>query len=751
MTSTDLLHPPLDRGADPTGAPVDGTAAWWAPGAATPPPAVEPTVDDVGPAAPRRSWAVRAVRGRPDDPVWVRPALLALLAGTLALYTWHLSESGYANSFYSAAAQAGSVSWKAFLFGSSDAANSITVDKPPLSLWPQSLAIRVFGLNSWSILLPQALMGVASVGVLYRTVRRWFGPAAGLLAGLVLALTPVATLMFRFNNPDAALTLLMILATACALRGMEDGRTRWTVLTGVFVGLGFLAKQLQVLLIVPPLALTHLALGQGRFARRLRDLALAGVAMVVSAGWWIALVELWPKSSRPYVGGSQTNSILELTFGYNGFGRLTGDETGSVGGGGNGGTGMWGRTGITRLFDGNIGGQIAWLAPAALALAVAGLWLTRRAPRTDPQRAAIVAWLGWLVVTGLTFSYMGGIFHEYYTVALAPAIGALVGIGSVLLRRRRHHPVALLFGAATILGTGIWSAELLHRSDGWKPWIATSVLVGAFVAAAGLAVAALPMLPAALTRRLAIGGAAVAIVVGLAGPTAWSLETASVGHRGSIVTAGPAVASDRFGGFGRRGGGGFPGGGFPGGTQTGGRPTTGNGPGGFTPPAGGFPGGGLPGGAPGGTTTGGSTTNPFGGTGGGNLLGRLGGGGMGGLLEGATVSDEAKAALLDDADRYTWVAATTGSQNASSYQLATERPVMAIGGFNGSDPSPTLAEFQQDVAAGKIHWYIASGLSGGRSMNGSNAAAEIASWVEANYTATTVGTATFYDLTAPTS
>ena len=152
----------------------------------------------------------------------------------------------------------------------------------------------------------------------------------------------------------------------------------------------------------------------------------------------------------------------------------------------------------------------------------------------------------------------------------------------------------------------------------------------------------------------------------------------------------------------------------------------------------------------GGTTTGGTTTNPFGGTGGGNLLGRIGGG-MGGLLEGATVSDEAKAALLEDADQYTWVAATTGSQNASSYQLATEEPVMAIGGFNGSDPSPTLAEFQQDVAAGKIHWYIASGLSGGRSMNGSNAAAEIASWVEANYTATTVGTATFYDLTAPTT
>ena len=253
---------------------------------------------------------------------WTRPALAALLSATAVLYLWGLS--GWANSFYSAAAQAGSQNWVAFLFGSSDAANSITVDKPPAAIWVMALSVKMFGLNSWSILVPQALMGVASVFLLYLFVSRYFGRPAGLFAGAILATTPVATLMFRFNNPDAALTLLMILATACALRGMEDGRTRWMVLTGVFVGLGFLAKQLQVLLIVPPLALTHLALGQGRFVRRLRDLAVAGAAMVVSAGWWIALVELWPKSSRPYVGGSQTNSFLELTFGmldmdYNDF------------------------------------------------------------------------------------------------------------------------------------------------------------------------------------------------------------------------------------------------------------------------------------------------------------------------------------------------------------------------------------------------------------------------------------------------
>ncbi|MEZ5322815.1 MAG: glycosyltransferase family 39 protein [Microthrixaceae bacterium] len=185
-------------------------------------------------------------RPRPsDDPAWVRPACLGLLAATAVLYLWGLGASGWANSFYSAAAQAGSVSWKAFLFGSSDAANSITVDKTPLSLWPMALAVRVFGLHSWSILVPQALEGVAAVGVLYLTVKRWFGAAAGLLAGAVLATTPVAVLMFRFNNPDALLVLLMVAATYFLTRALEDGRTRWMIASGTMIGLGFLTKELR--------------------------------------------------------------------------------------------------------------------------------------------------------------------------------------------------------------------------------------------------------------------------------------------------------------------------------------------------------------------------------------------------------------------------------------------------------------------------------------------------------------------------
>src|SRR5215218_1661229 len=278
------------------------------------------------------------------DPPWARPALPGLLLLTAVLYLWDLSASGWDNSFYAAAAQAGSRSWEAFFFGSSDAANAITVDKPPASLWVVALSVRLFGLSSWSILAPQALMGVATVGVLYVSVKRYAGVAAGLLAGLVLALTPVAALMFRFDNPDALLALLMTVGAWMTLRACEQGRARWILGVGAIVGLAFLTKQLQALLVAPAYGLTYLVAAPKSLGRRLVDLVGALVAMVVTAGWWVAVVELVPATMRPYVGGSQTNSILELTLGYNGLGRLTGNEVGSVGGGGGGGN--WGATGF---------------------------------------------------------------------------------------------------------------------------------------------------------------------------------------------------------------------------------------------------------------------------------------------------------------------------------------------------------------------------------------------------------------------
>jgi len=454
------------------------------------PPSTTVFVADPAPEPAPLRWHQNVLRP-PGQPAWARPALFALLLGTALLYLWGLGASGWANSFYSAAAQAGSVSWKAFFFGSSDAGNSITVDKTPASLWLMALSVRMFGLSSWSILVPQALCGVAAVGLLYTTVRRWFSPAAGLLAGAVMALTPIAVLMFRFNNPDALLVLLLVAAAYTTARAIETASTRWLALTGVLVGFGFLTKMLQALLVVPAFALAYLVAAPTGFWRRVRQLLIAGGAIVAGAGWWVALVELIPASARPYIGGSQTNSILELALGYNGFGRLTGDEVGSVGGGGAGpgpggnGGGMWGATGWTRMFDAESGGQVAWLLPAALLLLVAGLVVAGRAVRTDRPRAAFIMWGGWLLVTAGTFSFMAGIYHAYYEVALAPAIGALVGIGGVTLWRRKDM-VSTVALAVVVAVTAIWSSVLLARSDTFLPWLRPLVLVVGLLAAAAL-------------------------------------------------------------------------------------------------------------------------------------------------------------------------------------------------------------------------------------------------------------------------
>ena len=205
-----------------------------------------------------RPRAPETTIARGANPVWEKPAFVGLLFATALLYLWNLAASGWANSFYSAAVQAGTRSWEAFFFGSSDSSNFITVDKPPVSLWVMELSARVFGLSSWSILVPEAVAGVASVAVLYLTVRRWFSPAAALIAGAVLALTPVATLMFRFNNPDALLVLLLTCAAYATVRAIEHGHTGWLVLAAALVGTGFLTKMLQAFLVVPVFALVFL-------------------------------------------------------------------------------------------------------------------------------------------------------------------------------------------------------------------------------------------------------------------------------------------------------------------------------------------------------------------------------------------------------------------------------------------------------------------------------------------------------------
>ena len=655
--------------------------------------------------------------GSPSSPRWVIPALIALLAVTAGAYLWNLSDSGYANSFYAAAVQAGTKSWKAFFFGSVDSSNFITVDKSPGSLWIMELSGRLFGFNSWSMLVPQVLEGVAAVGLVYAAVKRWFGPAAGLLAGAVLACTPVAALMFRFNNPDAFMVLLLVAAAYTLTRAIEKAGTKWMVATGALIGFAFLAKMLQAFTILPAFAGVYLLAAPTGLWRRIRQLALGGVAIVVSAGWWVAAVELWPAASRPFIDGSPDNSILNLIFGYNGFSRLSS---------GSGGISFSGPAGVFRLFNDLMGGQASWLLPASLLALVTGLVWRGRSPRTDRKRAALVLWGGWLLVTGAVFSFSTGIIHTYYTVALAPAIAALVGMGGAMLWQNRQRMVARGLGAVAIVGTAVWAFVLLDRSPSYDAWLRPVILVAGALAGAALLLA--PALPR-YTRHLTMAAVGLGLVASLSGPVAYTVTTLRTAHTGGTPSAGPTVS-----------GGGFGGGGFTGGG-------TGAGRSGTVPS---FSGGTRPTGAPTGAFRGelpkgaasrarGDTSFPTGGSGGG-----FGGGG-------GTTSAALSAALKSDAHRYRWVAATFGSNSAATLELATGgEPVMAIGGFDGRGGNITLKAFEAYVAKGEIHYFIASGTGGGAGPGGNaNSDSAITSWVEAHFNSTTIGGQTVYNLTSP--
>jgi 4-amino-4-deoxy-L-arabinose transferase-like glycosyltransferase len=688
------------------------------------------------------------LRGPAADPRWARPALLALLGLTALLYGAGLSRNGWANDFYSAAVQAGTRSWKAFFFGSFDSSSFITVDKTPASLWVMELSARVFGLNYWSVLLPQAAEGVASVAILHAAVRRWSGPAAGLIAAGALAVTPVATLMFRFNNPDALLVLLMTAAAYATVRATDSGRTRWIVLAGALLGFGFLTKMLQAFLVLPAFALVYLVAGPPRLGRRLWQLLAGGAALLAAAGWWVAIVQFTPAADRPYVGGSTDDSVLQLALGYNGLGRLDGHETGSVGfngaatGGGGGGAAFGGSTGLGRLFANDMGGQISWLLPAALIALAALVWLSWGRPRTDRVRAAALLWGGWLVVTGLVFSYMSGIIHPYYTVALAPAVGALTGIGVVTAwRARRSLSAGRALGARAVLAAAVvvtawWAYALLSRSAGWLPWLRPVILACGVAAAAG--VFAGRWLSG---RAMVLSVAPLALVAGLAGPLAYSIDTVATAHTGALPSAGPSVASFSSPGGGFGGGGGGFGGGQPGAGAAG---APGHGPG----ATGGTSG--VPGGASGrssGTSTGrvpGSTSGQPG-----HVAGGQGAGPGGGLGGGTQVSSAVTNLLTSGAAGYRWAAATVGAESAAPFQLASGEPIMAIGGFNGTDQAPTLAQFTKMVAAHEVHYFL--GANGHTFGGGSGDAARITSWVQSHFTKQTVGGETVYDLTSPTS
>jgi len=465
---------------------------------------------------------------------WPRWALAALLGVTAVLYLWRLSTSGYGNTFYAAASQAGSQSWSAWFFGSLDPQNFITVDKPPASLWVSGLAVRLFGMNSWSVMAPQALMGVAAVAVLYCAVRRAFpdpshGAAAGLLAGATLGATPAAALMFRFNNPDALLVLLLTIAAYCLMRATLTASWRWLILVGVVMGIAFLTKMLQGFLVLPGFGIAYLLVAPTTWGKRVLHLLGAVAALIVAAGWWVLAVQLTPASARPYIGGSTGNTVLDLALGYNGIDRLLGHhrEGKPLGDWGSSSVPMLGgHTGLHRLFTGEMANEISWLIAAALFVVAFGLYLAARRALSRGELCALLMWGTWLLVTGVVFSFMGGMVHPYYTVALAPAIAALVGIGAVCAWQRRSRWDGRCALAALIVLAAVPSASLLHRNAFGAPWLPWLIAAVAVVSAVGV-----------LWPRPPVAALVAGAVAGLAGTAAFSIATAATPHHGTMPTA----------------------------------------------------------------------------------------------------------------------------------------------------------------------------------------------------------------------
>jgi len=456
------------------------------------------------------------------------------MACTAALYLWNLSATGYGNTFYAAAAQAGAQSWSAWFFGALDARGFITVDKPPGALWVTGLSVRLFGMNSLAVLVPQALMGVAAVAVLFVTVRRAIpdhtqGTVAGMVAGAVLACTPAAALMFRFNNPDAFLVLLLVIAAYCLTRAVATASWRWLALVGAVIGAAFLTKMLQGFLVLPGFASAYLLAAPTSWRNRVLHVAAATAALVVAAGWWVAVVQAIPAASRPYVGGSKDDTVLDLALGYNGLSRIMGDGRGTES--------HWGgamfrppsaATGLHRLFTAEFGNEISWLLPVALFVVVFGGYLWARGHLSVGERAAYVAWSGWLVVTGLVFTFMNGTVHPYYTVALAPAVAALVGLGSAWAWRSCQGWDGRVALAVMLALASWWSVNLLNLNHFGPPW-ATTLITGLGIV--GIAAALIGR------RWWSAAGALAGALGAAAGTVAFSIATAMTPHHGSIPNA----------------------------------------------------------------------------------------------------------------------------------------------------------------------------------------------------------------------
>ena len=588
----------------------------------------------------KRSWLEK----------WTLPVLLAL---TGALYLFGALHNGMANSYYAAAVQAASQDWTAWLFGSLDAANYVSVDKPPLATMLMGLSARLFGFSSFSMLLPSVLAGVGSVWLVYGAVKRQFGFTSAVIAGATLMLTPVAALMFGFNNPDAILTLMLTASGYAFLRSLEGKRPLlWLGLAGLFTGLAFNTKMLQGLMVLPAMVLIYLIFAKPPIVTRFLHVMFAGVITTMSTLWWSVLVWLTPAGSRPWVGSTSDNNIWSLIFGYNGFGRLFGGRGGGGLGGGHGpgGTGFGGQTGIFRIFNNDFGPNIAWLLVLALAGGGLLLWILRKTPRTNRGRAAVIFWMLWLLIHIVIFSMTSGVIHPYYVVVMAPAAAALVGISLPFLwgAYTRRKPYAWLL--PLLVGVTVAIAVIILGYAGTMTWLMWIVGLLGLMGMIGLLVNLYT--PRRWLQNLAIIAAITACTLA---PTVYTLATVNVAHTGSIPTAGPNSTAMQ-----------------------------------------------------------------------------------GSNNESSQADSQLVQYLLRHQHGATWLVAVASANESAAIQLTSGQPVMAVGGFNGSDMPLTLEQFKQLVKAGKVRYYAISshGRDGGGPGGGNN---EITAWVKQTGTVVNYG------------
>ncbi|MDQ0258720.1 4-amino-4-deoxy-L-arabinose transferase-like glycosyltransferase [Sinomonas atrocyanea] len=596
----------------------------------------------------------------------------ALLGGTAVLYLWNLSINGWANAFYSAAAFAGADNLTAFFFGSSDPSNGISVDKPPLALWVMSLSVKIFGLNPWSILVPQALMGVATVWLVYRMAAQHLGHRWGLLAGALMALMPVSTAVFRYNNPDALLTLLMTSAAAATLAAIRTQRQRLLGLAGVMIGAGFLTKQLQVALVAPALLTAVLWLGPWSLRIRLRGVFIALGAAVATAGSWLAVATLTPPSSRPFIGGTRNNSFWELTLGYNGMDRLTGLDAERTQLGSFSGSGEALPAGPIRFIYPQLAAQVLWVLPLAVAGVVMAVMLWRRASLRE--RNFLIINVLWFICSSAVLASMSGIMHPYYALSVVPS-AACLGATALkhLIELRRRGLFRVLLGVSLAATLIFDDANALRASETF-PWYSIATLL---VGSLAIAWAVLPPI-----RAFAPAGVTMCLCLVLLGPLLWSASTVASAHEGAALAGGPPLNGYR--------------------TDD-----------------------------PADPLMHGNTTPVFAAT-----------------IFGDGVEPDAVRDLRLVPEGKRWPGATIGSASAARYQLATQRSVLAIGGFDGTDPFPTLRDFQSKVEAGQVGLLIVGNVPPAASL-GQGESAKILAWVKTAYRCEPAGHACVYHLQPP--